>query len=394
MAVFLINICKFNGCGITFPSLGDLIQHIEDTHIDYDPKVIELKEQQQPQCLPLSYVLRFITDAARKEASFVAATGADIKRKLTTKHHSYSASSSNRSNTPTGSELDEEDMIVSESEDSNDSWTTEEFSSEFIMRYGSRHSGNQGSNSLNEKPFACPVPGCKKRYKNVNGIKYHSKNGHKKDGKVRKGYKCHCGKSYKTSQGLKSHTVLAHNTTGNMTVQPPGSMSPTGSNCSNTSGSSNCISQNLNSLNNAIASVGSMLNTSSLNTSNSTVHLSPTSPLPGLSTSCGANNGSNTQLKNSFGLITIKAKPGLVGVTNKLVKIVPENSVSNIDKVVKASDSRTISTSVSATASKISLPGLVNLGILTPATSPKPISQSTSQCSIIQSVTQSQSVSN
>lgn len=33
MAVFLINICKFNGCGITFQSLGDLIQHIEDTHI-------------------------------------------------------------------------------------------------------------------------------------------------------------------------------------------------------------------------------------------------------------------------------------------------------------------------------------------------------------------------
>lgn len=37
MAVFLINICKFNGCGITFPSLGDLIQHIEDTHIGEYP---------------------------------------------------------------------------------------------------------------------------------------------------------------------------------------------------------------------------------------------------------------------------------------------------------------------------------------------------------------------
>lgn len=71
-------------------------------------------------------------------------------------------SSSNRSNTPTGnnlqqklyseendkripfkfqdigSEMDEDEMMVSESEDSNDSWTTEEFSSEFIMRYGSR----------------------------------------------------------------------------------------------------------------------------------------------------------------------------------------------------------------------------------------------------------------
>lgn len=38
----------------------------------------------------------------------------------------------------TGSEIDDEEMVVSESENSNDSWTTEEFSSEFIMRYGSR----------------------------------------------------------------------------------------------------------------------------------------------------------------------------------------------------------------------------------------------------------------
>uniref|UniRef100_A0A1I8QF09 C2H2-type domain-containing protein n=1 Tax=Stomoxys calcitrans TaxID=35570 RepID=A0A1I8QF09_STOCA len=214
MAVFLLNICKFNGCGITFPSLGDLIQHIEDTHIDYDPKVVEQKEQAQPACLPLSYVLRFISDDARKESPFLSANaaGAELKRKLAIKHHSYSMSSSNRSNTPTGSEMDEDEMVVSESEDSNDSWTTEEFSSEFIMRYGSRHSGS-GSNGTpgNEKPFACPVPGCKKRYKNVNGIKYHSKNGHKKDGKVRKGYKCHCGKSYKTAQGLKSHALVAHN---------------------------------------------------------------------------------------------------------------------------------------------------------------------------------------
>ncbi|XP_030370548.1 serine-rich adhesin for platelets isoform X2 [Scaptodrosophila lebanonensis] len=220
MAVFLINICKFNGCGITFPSLSDLISHIECTHIDYDPKVVEQKEQAQPACLPLSYVLRFISDDARKEAStFLSNNGGnttagnvELKRKLAIKHHSYSMSSSNRSNTPTGSEMDEDEMVVTESEDSNDSWTTEEFSSEFIMRYGSRHSGG-GTNGTpgNEKPFACPVPGCKKRYKNVNGIKYHSKNGHKKDGKVRKGYKCHCGKSYKTAQGLKNHALLTHN---------------------------------------------------------------------------------------------------------------------------------------------------------------------------------------
>ncbi|XP_039490202.1 homeobox protein 9 isoform X2 [Drosophila santomea] len=232
MAVFLINVCKYNGCGITFPSLSDLISHIEDTHIDYDPKVVEQKEQAQPACLPLSYVLRFITEENRKEAgSFLASNttappttnsgsnaaghgngNVELKRKLAIKHHSYSMSSSNRSTTPTGSEMDEDEMVVTESEDSNDSWTTEEFSSEFIMRYGSRHSGG-GSNGTpgNEKPFACPVPGCKKRYKNVNGIKYHSKNGHKKDGRVRKGYKCHCGKSYKTAQGLKNHALHTHN---------------------------------------------------------------------------------------------------------------------------------------------------------------------------------------
>lgn len=33
MAVFLLNICKFNKCGLEFSSLVELIQHIEDNHI-------------------------------------------------------------------------------------------------------------------------------------------------------------------------------------------------------------------------------------------------------------------------------------------------------------------------------------------------------------------------
>lgn len=31
--MFLINECKYFGCGLEFQSLGDLIYHIEDTHI-------------------------------------------------------------------------------------------------------------------------------------------------------------------------------------------------------------------------------------------------------------------------------------------------------------------------------------------------------------------------
>jgi len=36
-----------------------------------------------------------------------------------------------------------------------------------------------------EKPLACPVAGCKKRYKNINGMKYHARHGHKKDFRYR-----------------------------------------------------------------------------------------------------------------------------------------------------------------------------------------------------------------
>lgn len=45
---------------------------------------------------------------------------------------------------------------------------------------------------------------------NVNGIKYHAKNGHRTQIRVHKPFKCRCGKSYKTSQGLRHHTVNLH----------------------------------------------------------------------------------------------------------------------------------------------------------------------------------------
>ncbi|XP_011502010.1 PREDICTED: juxtaposed with another zinc finger protein 1 [Ceratosolen solmsi marchali] len=218
MAVFMLNVCKFNSCGLTFKSLGHLIQHIEETHIDYDPHVVEKTEQQQPPCIPLSYVLRFLTDAARRE---------NIKPAQPTRPNQscLSASACVKSLTPTGSEAEEGEDFVSEPEDSNDSWTTlEEFSTDFILRYGSRNNASQNvisQSNKDDKPFACPVPGCKKRYKNVNGIKYHSKNGHKNDGKIRKAFKCPCGKSYKTPYGLKNHMAIRHNGSTPLQVKLP-----------------------------------------------------------------------------------------------------------------------------------------------------------------------------
>ncbi|KAG7276007.1 hypothetical protein CRUP_004404 [Coryphaenoides rupestris] len=111
-------------------------------------------------------------------------------------------SSSFRSSTPTGSECDEEEMDYEDS-DSDESWTMESASA-------LRHPQIMCMNGGDEKPFACPVLGCKKRYKNVNGIKYHAKNGHRTQISVRKPFKCRCGKSYKTSQGLRHHTINFH----------------------------------------------------------------------------------------------------------------------------------------------------------------------------------------
>uniref|UniRef100_A0AAQ5ZLN2 C2H2-type domain-containing protein n=1 Tax=Amphiprion ocellaris TaxID=80972 RepID=A0AAQ5ZLN2_AMPOC len=168
---------------------------------------------------------RFVTDAARREHEAskkkvqpklsLSLTGSLSRSNVSTppRHTSgnltppvtppITPSSSFRSSTPTGSECDEEEVEFEES-DSDESWTTESaISSESIL-------SSMCMNGGDEKPFACPVPGCKKRYKNVNGIKYHAKNGHRTQIRVRKPFKCRCGKSYKTSQGLRHHTINFH----------------------------------------------------------------------------------------------------------------------------------------------------------------------------------------
>uniref|UniRef100_A0AAQ5WYL6 C2H2-type domain-containing protein n=1 Tax=Amphiprion ocellaris TaxID=80972 RepID=A0AAQ5WYL6_AMPOC len=190
-----------------------------------DPCLLEKQEQQQPTYVALSYINRFVTDAARREHEAskkkvqpklsLSLTGSLSRSNVSTppRHTSgnltppvtppITPSSSFRSSTPTGSECDEEEVEFEES-DSDESWTTESaISSESIL-------SSMCMNGGDEKPFACPVPGCKKRYKNVNGIKYHAKNGHRTQIRVRKPFKCRCGKSYKTSQGLRHHTINFH----------------------------------------------------------------------------------------------------------------------------------------------------------------------------------------
>ncbi|XP_063142760.1 juxtaposed with another zinc finger protein 1 isoform X1 [Rattus norvegicus] len=179
-ASFFSNTCRFGGCGLHFPTLADLIEHIEDNHIDTDPRVLEKQELQQPTYVALSYINRFMTDAARREQeslkkkiqpklSLTLSSSVSRGNVSTPPRHSSGSltppvtppitpSSSFRSSTPTGSEYDEEEVDYEES-DSDESWTTESaISSEAIL-------SSMCMNGGEEKPFACPVPGCKKRYK-------------------------------------------------------------------------------------------------------------------------------------------------------------------------------------------------------------------------------------
>lgn len=98
----------------------------------------------------------------------------------------------------------------------------------------------------------------------------------------------------------------------------------------------------------------------------SSINQSQLSPNSSFSSSTTA--ATNTQtMKNNFGLISIKAKPSASsassGFSSKLVKLYPDKQSSpDAGSIVKMTSH---------------LPSLVNLGILTPATSPKqqPINQ-------------------
>uniref|UniRef100_A0A670JQT6 JAZF zinc finger 1 n=1 Tax=Podarcis muralis TaxID=64176 RepID=A0A670JQT6_PODMU len=93
-ASFFSNTCRFGGCGLPFPTLAELIEHIEDNHIDTDPRVLEKQELQQPTYVALSYINRFMTDAARREQE-------SLKKKIQPKLSLTLSSSVSRGNVST-----------------------------------------------------------------------------------------------------------------------------------------------------------------------------------------------------------------------------------------------------------------------------------------------------
>jgi hypothetical protein len=170
---------------------------------------------------------RVFTDSTRKESS-VNSGNQQTRKQI----RSHSPPLSLCSTTPTGSEMDEEDNRSDSGESSIDSWVNinvENDSANAILKIMSPQSCQTTSNNSNcdekDKPYVCTISNCKKRYRNANGLKYHTKKAHNTTNTIAqkkeligpaKVYKCQiCGKNYKTSHGLKNHNNSHHNNNTN-----------------------------------------------------------------------------------------------------------------------------------------------------------------------------------
>ncbi|XP_063902094.1 juxtaposed with another zinc finger protein 1-like [Zophobas morio] len=239
--LFVGNFCRWPKCEETFKSVEDLIQHVEETHVPKsDTPVLN-----DSATIHLSYISRYFTDeelekrrVERRLQSSQTTLKTEDKRKTElfkpAIEHSVSGFTSKGF-----TELD------------NSNTLRRSFSEEVVEILGrtARETLVPGA----EKAYVCPVPGCGKRYKNANGIKYHAIHGHGAHNQVRRQkfnaslsggptlilflalfgiycawsvrikellkseavwpYKCEvsgCGRRYKSSNGLRQHMIATH----------------------------------------------------------------------------------------------------------------------------------------------------------------------------------------
>ncbi|XP_065666017.1 juxtaposed with another zinc finger protein 1 [Hydra vulgaris] len=233
MAAFYKYICRFENCRKKFSSLVDLIDHIEYLHIIRDPIVLNQQELSQPPAIALSYVNCFFSENLRKARPTLPS---DIELKRSCEIEKPSLNNSELYSDSLDSFLDESDVFSDVgSDDSCQSWVANNINAIKVQTDSNlinvstslpntiTNESLQGKftcleDSEGKKRFLCTVPGCSKRYKNINGIKYHVKNGHnKKEGlssEIKKSYICHCGKAYKSQSGMRHHQNTQHILTG------------------------------------------------------------------------------------------------------------------------------------------------------------------------------------
>lgn len=231
MAAFYKHICLWPNCGKKCSSLVELIDHIEVIHIDRDPKTLEKQELTQPAAIALSYINCFFAETTRPKKIPKQDGGSHGHLSVTHDKRSPALKAARKQQVYETNTIVDDDLCSAsdaESEDSCNSWSTNTSQDNDLVL---SRIANIEENREGKRRYICPVKGCGKRYKNVNGIKYHAKYGHNRkletkpkiqkssqrlttcvDGgdEPRKGYKCHCGKSYKSNSGLRHHQNTQH----------------------------------------------------------------------------------------------------------------------------------------------------------------------------------------
>ncbi|XP_068911860.1 juxtaposed with another zinc finger protein 1 isoform X1 [Tenebrio molitor] len=185
MAVFLKNTCQFNNCRKNFYTLRDLIIHIESDHLDFDPHKIEQLEEDKPDSVPMSYVLKFSGPedsppqySCKTEVSYLNEAVIEeledvVPAEVVTAFNNNYLGCDFKEKKKTEPRLHREEV----SQIFGQAFQYDQVAN--LVLSGCRSNKLFTLDHSQKKPFACNMKGCEKRYKNVNGIKYHYKNHHK-----------------------------------------------------------------------------------------------------------------------------------------------------------------------------------------------------------------------
>eukprot|EP00124_Ichthyophonus_hoferi_P002084 Ihof_evm5s130 gene=Ihof_evmTU5s130 len=202
--VFTDNVCLWPGCKANFYTTEDLILHVEEDHVR-DESLMQgleqfLEEDAIPLTVHLSYVSPFFTETQLAEKR-------QNHENLAAHEHRRKESESSDSQTLP------DDFLLDL--DSNGIFTPESIPSPTMDMNPISSFGQfvETTEDMKNKPYVCPMPGCGKRYKNPNGIKYHAVHGHTDQALLKKPYKCKvvgCGKRYTNVSGLKHHFTQCH----------------------------------------------------------------------------------------------------------------------------------------------------------------------------------------
>ena len=229
MAAFYKHVCLWPNCGKKCSSLVELIDHIEVIHIERDPAALEKQELTQPAAIALSYINCFFAETTRPKKVSKQDGGSRGHLAVTNDTRSPALKVARKHLVADNDSILDDELCSgsdAESEDSCNSWSTNASQDNDVVL---NRIANIEENREGKRRYVCPLKGCGKRYKNVNGIKYHAKYGHsrKLDSKPKmlkhsqklaipqssdeqKIYKCHCGKSYKSNSGLRHHQNTQH----------------------------------------------------------------------------------------------------------------------------------------------------------------------------------------